>query len=135
MTDVYAQAGAIPCRILNDELEVLLISTSSGRNVTIPKGLIDPGFSPEETVHNEAMEEAGIRGRLLMPSIGTYSFTKWGGICRVSVFVMMVDEMLDDWPESAMRRRSWMACSQAARLVKHAELGRLILSVPEVIGR
>ena len=64
MTDIFNQAGAIPCRFENSLLEVLLISTSSGKNWTIPKGLIDPGVTVIETVHNEAMEEAGIRGEL-----------------------------------------------------------------------
>jgi phosphohistidine phosphatase len=135
MTNMYAQAGAVPCRLVDNILEVLLISTSSGKNWTIPKGLIDPGFSAEETVHNEALEEAGIRGRLLMPPIGIYSFPKWGGICLVSVFVMMVEVVQEDWPEAGMRRRLWMPCSQAARQVKHGDLGRLIMKAPEMAGR
>jgi hypothetical protein len=69
-----------------------------------------------------------------MPAIDNYSFEKWGGICQVRVFVMMVEEELDDWPEAGMRRRSWMPCSEAARLVKHADLGRLILKVPGVLA-
>lgn len=135
MTEVFSQAGAIPCRIVDGVLEVLLISTSSGKNWTIPKGLIDPGVSVVETIHNEAMEEAGIRGKLLNPAIGTYSFTKWGGICHVSVFVMMVEELLGDWLEAEMRQREWMPCSEAARKVKHADLGRLILKVPEILEK
>lgn len=135
MTEVFDQAGAIPCRIVNDMLEVLLITTSSGKNLTIPKGLIDPGVSVVGTVHNEAMEEAGIKGDLLMPAIGTYSFPKWGGICRVDVFVMMVEELLEDWPEAEWRHRTWMNCLKAAKHVKHAELGRLILKVPELLAR
>jgi 8-oxo-dGTP pyrophosphatase MutT (NUDIX family) len=133
MMEVFAQAGAIPCRTVNGALEVLLITTSSGKNMTIPKGLVDPGVTVVETVHNEAMEEAGIRGRLFMPAIGTYLFEKWGGICRVRVFVMMVEEEMDDWPESWMRRRTWMACCDAAGQVKHKDLGSLILKVPAVL--
>jgi len=132
-TDLFLQAGAIPCRIGGGTIEVLLISTSSGKHLTIPKGLIDPGFSAVETVHNEAMEEAGIQGELLMPAIGTYRFTKWGGVCEVDVYVMMVGRLLDQWPEAAMRRRMWLDYRKAARQVKHPDLGRLIMKVPEVI--
>jgi 8-oxo-dGTP pyrophosphatase MutT (NUDIX family) len=67
MTDVFPQAGAIPYRIAPNKIQVLLISTSSGKNRTIPKGLIDPGYSVTETALNEAYEEAGIKGRLLTP--------------------------------------------------------------------
>lgn len=134
MTDLFIQAGAIPCRINGETIEVLLISTSSGKHLTIPKGLIDPGFSAVETVHNEAMEEAGIQGDLLMPAIGTYSFAKWGGICQVDVYVMMVGRLLDQWPEASMRRRMWVGYRKAAQQVKHYDLGQLIMKVPEVIG-
>ena len=63
MTEIFAQAGTIPYRIVEDVLEVLLISTSSGKNLTIPKELINPSFSAIETALNEAYEEARIEGR------------------------------------------------------------------------
>jgi len=40
MKDLFNQAAAIPYRIFDEDLEVLLISTSSGKNLTIPNGLI-----------------------------------------------------------------------------------------------
>jgi len=54
MPDVFAQAGAIAYRFVDKTIQVLLITTSSGNHLTIPKGLIDPGFSAIETVLNEA---------------------------------------------------------------------------------
>ena len=129
MTDVFPQAGAIPYRIADDVLEVLLISTSSGKHLTIPKGLIDPGFSATETALNEAYEEAGIKGDLVMPPMGRYRFRKWGGICEVSVYAMSVTRVMDQWPESSMRRRLWIEYRQAARQVKHSDLGDLILTL------
>ena len=135
MTDVFPQAGAIPYRIADDVLEVLLISTSSGKHLTIPKGLIDPGFSTTETALNEAYEEAGIKGDLVMPPMGRYRFRKWGGICEVSVYAMSVTRVMDQWPESSMRRRLWIEYRQAARQVKHSDLGDLILTLPKRLSR
>ena len=131
MTEVFAQAGAIPYRITDDRLDVLLISTSSGKHLTIPKGLIDPGFSATETIANEAYEEAGIEGDLVMPPMGRYRFRKWGGICEVSVYAMAVTRVIDPWPESSIRRRLWVGYRQAARQVKHPDLGSLILTLPD----
>lgn len=131
MTDVFAQTGVIPYRIRGDMLEVLLISTSSGKHLTIPKGLIDPGFSATETALNEAYEEAGIKGRLLKPMIGTYGFEKWGGRCEVDVYAMKVTRVLDQWPEDSMRQRTWMDFRHAAGQVKHPDLGALILRLPD----
>ena len=135
MTDVFAQAGAIPYRIADDMLEVMLISTSSGKHLTIPKGLIDPGFSATETALNEAYEEAGIKGRLLTPIIGTYHFEKWGGRCEVEVFAMAVTRVLDQWPEDAVRRRIWTDFRHAAGQVKHPDLGALILKLPDHLSQ
>ena len=134
MPSQFSQAGVVPCRIVKGGIKVLLISTSSGKHWTIPKGLVDPGFSAVETAHNEAMEEAGIKGELVMPAIGMVRFAKWGGICSVSVFVMMVTEMAEQWPEAATRRRLWVAYHEAAHKVKHHDLGRLILAVPQFIA-
>ena len=133
MTDVFPQAGAIPYRIAPNKIQVLLISTSSGKNMTIPKGLIDPGYSATETALNEAYEEAGIKGRLLTTPVGSYGFIKWGGRCMVKVFAMTVTHELDRWPEMDMRRRVWTNFETAARIVKHSDLGALILKIPDHI--
>ncbi|MFO7714532.1 NUDIX hydrolase [Desulfosarcina sp.] len=135
MTQIFAQAGAIPYRITDDRLEVLLISTRSGKHLTTPKGLIDPGLSASETALNEAYEEAGTRGRLLMPDIGNYAYEKWGGICEVRVFVMTVMEQFDRWPEQTMRRRLWIDYRRAALRVKHLDLGKMMLSLPDHLKR
>lgn len=134
MMNLFDQAGAIPYRISDDTLEVLLISTSSGKNLTIPKGLIDPGYSATETAVNEAYEEAGIKGRLLTPAIGAYGFEKWGGKCQVDVFAMVVNRQLDAWPEGSVRRRIWFDYRKAARRVKHTDLGNLILKMPAFLN-
>lgn len=134
MMDLFDQAGAIPYRISKNTIEVLLISTSSGKNLTIPKGLIDPGYSATETAVNEAYEEAGIKGRLLTPPIGVYGFEKWGGRCQVDVFVMAVNRQLEAWPEGSVRRRIWFDYRNAAGRVKHADLGDLILKLPAFLN-
>lgn len=133
MADMFVQAGVIPYRIVDGVLDILLISTSSGKHLTIPKGLIDPGFSATDTALNEAWEEAGIEGELLTAPVGSYRFSKWGGICEASVFIMAVTRVLDQWPEAGIRRRLWTDCEQAATRVKHRDLGELILKVPTVI--
>ena len=135
MQQVFLQAGAIVYRRVQGSLEVLLISTSSGKHLTIPKGLVDPGFSETETVMNETYEEAGIEGDLRMPSIGSYRFEKWGCICEVKVFAVSVTRVLDQWPESSMRRRLWMNYRQAAGQVKHPDLGALMLSLDAYLLR
>lgn len=129
--DIFPEAGAIPYRLNGKTIEVLLISTSSGKNMTIPKGLIDPGFTAVETVLNESYEEAGVQGRVLKPRLGKYGFKKWGGRCAVEVFAMKVTKLLKKWPENITRRRVWADYREASRQVKYPELGGLILKLPK----
>lgn len=134
MTPTFTQAGAIAWRRRGDGYDVLLISTSSGKHLTIPKGLIDPGYTAAETVRNEAFEEAGIEGEITTEPVGAYAFAKWGGVCEVKVYLMPVVRILNQYPEKNLRRRIWVDHREAARRVKHAELGALILKLPEMLA-
>ena len=61
---VYA-AGAIVWRMVDDKLKVLLIHRTKYRDVTLPKGKVDPGEMLAETAVREVREESGIaRGRI-----------------------------------------------------------------------
>ncbi len=68
MTDtaIYA-AGGILWRIVDNTLLVLLIHRTKYRDVTIPKGKVDPGEMLAETAVRELHEETGIRVRLGPP--------------------------------------------------------------------
>ena len=94
-------------------------ASSGGRTPKwgIPKGLVDPGDTHEETALNEAWEEAGINGRLLGAAIGTYRYRKWGTRLTVAVYVMEVLEQAERWEESAFRQRRWVPFADAGVLL------------------
>ena len=112
------QAAAIAIRRRDDTLEVCLIRSRRSRKWGIPKGLIDPGDSQEETALNEAWEEAGLKGRLLGDAIGTYEYRKWGTTLVVAVYVMEVLEEHDDWQEANFRERRWTPFGVATSLLR-----------------
>ncbi|MCR2817384.1 NUDIX hydrolase [Microbacterium sp. zg.Y1090] len=62
MTDtaVYA-AGGVVWRVVDGKLRVLLIHRTRYRDVTLPKGKVDPGEALAETAVREIHEETGIR--------------------------------------------------------------------------
>ena len=68
MTDtaVYA-AGGVLWRIVEGKLMVLLIHRTQYRDVTLPKGKVDPGEMLAETAMREIFEETGIRVSLGVP--------------------------------------------------------------------
>jgi 8-oxo-dGTP pyrophosphatase MutT (NUDIX family) len=111
------QAAAIAIRRKASGLEVCLIRRRGSNNWGIPKGTIDPGYTPEETALNEAWEEAGLEGRVLGSAIGTYEYEKWYTTLRVAVFVMEVIEEHAEWLESDIRVRRWTSLAQASSLL------------------
>jgi 8-oxo-dGTP diphosphatase len=62
MTDtaIYA-AGGVVWRVVDEKLMVLLIHRTRYRDVTLPKGKVDPGEMLAETAVREIFEETGIR--------------------------------------------------------------------------
>jgi 8-oxo-dGTP pyrophosphatase MutT (NUDIX family) len=114
------QAGVIPFRRKRHVIEVCLIRTRGQRKWKIPKGFVDPGETPRQTALKEAWEEAGLRGRLVGESIGSYQYAKWNLDLTVAVFLMEVKEAARDWDEAASRERGWAPLDDAlARLRKH----------------
>lgn len=120
------QSGVIPYRRVDGQVEVLLVSSSSGKRWGIPKGWISPTLSSEQSAAKEAWEEAGVRGTVQPPAIGHYETRKFGFICRVEVFLMQVEQVEDDYPEAAVRKRQWMSFSKASKLVHKSKLKQLL---------
>lgn len=65
-TAVYA-AGGVLWRIVDEKILVLLIHRTRYRDVTLPKGKVDPGEMLAETAAREVFEETGIRVSLGVP--------------------------------------------------------------------
>lgn len=63
---VYA-AGAVVWRLVDGKLRILLIHRTKYRDVTLPKGKVDPGEMLAETAVREVHEETGIRVTLGVP--------------------------------------------------------------------
>jgi 8-oxo-dGTP diphosphatase len=65
-TAVYA-AGGVLWRRVDGKLHILLIHRTRYRDVTLPKGKVDPGEALVETAVREIFEETGIRVSLGLP--------------------------------------------------------------------
>ena len=127
------QSGVIPYRMRGDEIEVLLITSQGRRRWVIPKGWIEPFMTSAESAVREAWEEAGISGTISAAAVGWYTYRKWGRLCRVEVFLLAVDTMLDDWPEAESRDRQWLSVAEAAARIDEERLRAFIMGLPELI--
>jgi 8-oxo-dGTP pyrophosphatase MutT (NUDIX family) len=99
------QAAALPLR----RGRICLITSRNGKRWVIPKGWIEPGQTCGETALQEAWEEAGLVGALEREPIGSYLYEKEGQSYHVTVFVLKVTSIAQDWPERSFRQRSWVS--------------------------
>jgi 8-oxo-dGTP pyrophosphatase MutT (NUDIX family) len=112
------QAGVIPFRRSGNSVSLCLITAASSHSWGIPKGTIERGSSPEETALEEAWEEAGLRGRILGDSLGSYEYEKAGVLLTVALYLMEVEIEAQRWDEHELRRRRWVPARDAARILK-----------------
>lgn len=129
----YKQSGVIPYRRKKGRIEILLVSNRRRSRWVIPKGMVAKGLDERTSATKEALEEAGVLGKVSKNRVGRFKYDKWGGICRVTVFLMEVHTMLDQWPEQDRKRR-WVGLVKARKLVDEKELGKLISKVPHIIA-
>jgi 8-oxo-dGTP pyrophosphatase MutT (NUDIX family) len=96
------QYAALPFRSgVDSGVKVLLITSRDTGRWVIPKGWPVGQRAPHASAAREALEEAGVVGRVGRDSIGTYSYEKRlaGGtivICEVQVFPLEVKHQRKD---------------------------------------
>ncbi|MEG3936634.1 MULTISPECIES: NUDIX hydrolase [Microcoleaceae] len=124
------QSGVIPYRIQDGKIEVMLITSSTGKRWVIPKGLIEPDMTPQDSAAKEAWEEAGLLGKVLPDLLGTYKYQKSGHTCHVEVFLLPVQTILENWPEASKRKRQWVSIPKAIKRVNEPELKLILADLP-----
>jgi phosphohistidine phosphatase len=123
----YTQSSVIPYRLRDGKPEILVIASSKKHHLVVPKGIKDPGLSPQESAAKEALEEAGVEGEVADSPLGSYVYEKWGATCTVTVYPMKVTRLVpeDEW-EERHRGRQWVSPEKAARELKQKELRSLV---------
>jgi 8-oxo-dGTP pyrophosphatase MutT (NUDIX family) len=126
------QYAALPFRMTDDGLKVLLITSRETRRWVIPKGWPEKDVAPHELAAREAYEEAGIAGRIEPSPAGAFRYDKRLSVKKavpvvVDVYLLEVERELDDWPEKGQRERRWMSPAQAALLVGESGLIEMLL--------
>jgi 8-oxo-dGTP pyrophosphatase MutT (NUDIX family) len=115
MSDVesFDQAGVIPYRRGGEGIEFCLVTSTKTRKWSFPKGTIKPGETAADTAARNALKEAGLRGRIVDPPLGTYSYRKWETTLEVTMLLMEVLKCEDQWEESKLRQRCWVSKDEA----------------------
>ncbi|MGD0635929.1 MAG: NUDIX hydrolase [Beijerinckiaceae bacterium] len=127
-----AQVAALPIRSgIAEGIEVLLIRSRETRRWIIPKGWPMKGRKDHQAAAKEALEEAGVIGKVRAHPVGGYTYQKRLNDhvqpCRVMVYRLDVEKQLETWPEKAQRERQWFPAGEAAENVSEPGLARMIL--------
>jgi 8-oxo-dGTP pyrophosphatase MutT (NUDIX family) len=125
------QFGALPFR-RGEGLEILLVTSRETRRWVIPKGWPMKGKKPPAAAAREALEEAGVTGRIGKSALGAYPYLKRlkngaPAPCQVRVFPLQVLREHETWPEMTQRERRWFSPEAAAAAVDEPELAEMIL--------
>ncbi|MEO0986929.1 MAG: NUDIX hydrolase [Cyanobacteria bacterium J06639_14] len=117
-TLIYHQSAVVPYLWCDDQLHIVLITSTNSGAWGIPKGMIEPDLSSAESAAKEALEEAGAMGQLSNTLLCEYAYEKWGGTCQVQVYPLLVTELLATWDESEYRERTTVSLQTAIAMVK-----------------
>jgi 8-oxo-dGTP pyrophosphatase MutT (NUDIX family) len=133
------QYAALPYRI-GESVEILLITSRETGRWVLPKGWPVKGKKAHAAAAREALEEAGVKGKIGKRAIGRYGYGKrlsTGAIlaCTVEVYPLAVERQLRRWPEQGERSLGWFSPRDAASQVEEAELAKLIESFAAKIAR
>jgi 8-oxo-dGTP pyrophosphatase MutT (NUDIX family) len=125
------QFAALPYRRHGDRLEILLVTSRETRRWVIPKGWPMKGRKPYAAAAREALEEAGVTGRVDKVALGAYPYFKRlrngaPAPCLVRVYALEVIDQRLRWREMGQRERRWFSAEEAAAAVDEPELADLI---------
>jgi 8-oxo-dGTP pyrophosphatase MutT (NUDIX family) len=134
-TSKQIQFAAIPFSVGTDgRTRVMLLTSRQTKRWVIPKGWPMIGHKPREVAEQEAYEEAGVVGRIIgKRPVGVYHYSKGLPsrehiLCQVSVYLLLVEAVMDDWPEKDERERAWFETAKAASLVNEGGLSEILLT-------
>lgn len=128
------QYAALPFRLVDDEPEVMLVTSRETKRWILPKGNPKKNVPSYLVAAEEAFEEAGLKGKPGETPFFTFDSSKRMKSgkqvsCRVRVFALKVTKEYASWPEKGQRERAWMSFAEAAHNVGEAGLVLLFLEL------
>jgi 8-oxo-dGTP pyrophosphatase MutT (NUDIX family) len=128
--------AAVCFRILSTEIEFLLVRTRRGR-WTFPKGGAEPGLTHAQSAALEALEEAGVHGRIEEISFLTYRIRRSAD--AETVHAHLCEVLWQSTPQEAYRNPTWFSAEKAkTRLAQgrsSADAAELAQVVERAAGR
>lgn len=131
-TEPRTQIAALPVVKAKDgALRVLMVTSRDTGRWVMPKGWPMKEKSLPGAAAQEALEEAGVIGKISKEPIGTYFYLKRLDDApdipvEVVLYPMKVSKLLRRWPERHERKRKWFSPKGAANRVDEPDLQALL---------
>jgi 8-oxo-dGTP pyrophosphatase MutT (NUDIX family) len=124
------QVAAVCYRRSGSTVEFLLINTSAGR-WTFPKGRVNDGLSPVAAAEREALEEAGVIGRIEARHFASYLHCRRDEELVIRAFLMEVHRVSP--PMERYRTPRWVGLKQAKRMLARERAPKYTREIHRVI--
>ena len=142
MTRDQVSSGGVAFRWQDLEPEIAIVSVKPSLRWQLPKGIVDPGESPEITAVREVREEAGIETDLLS-LIETieywYRSTKYGKPVRFHKFVhfYLLSYRSGDVTEHdhEVAEARWVSFEEAMEMLAFKSERKVVEKAKEMIGK
>jgi len=113
------------------KVEILLVTSRGTRRWIPPKGWPIEGKSPHDAAAQEALEEAGVKGRVSDVALGRYDYThdpEQDGMppAEAFIFPLEVQKFAKDFKEKGQRKVKWFSPKKAALLVREPKLKKIL---------
>jgi 8-oxo-dGTP pyrophosphatase MutT (NUDIX family) len=133
------QIAALPlCFAPAGGLDVFLVTSRGSGRWIIPKGNPIKGLSSADVAAQEALEEAGLVGRVLPRCIGSFAFERLrrdsGKPWLIDVYPLFVEKQVRKWDEKSQRTVLRCDVTSALSLVCSQSLAALIQKCSQEIG-
>ncbi len=115
----------------SDKFEILLITSRGTGRWIPPKGWPIGGLSPAQSAAQEALEEAGVKGRIYEAALGRYEYFRAPpDLSRqpteAYIFPLHVSHLARTFKEKGQRQVKWFSPKKAAAIVREPKLKKII---------
>ena len=121
-TKIIEQSGVIPFFLEDGKIKIVLVTSRGSGEWIIPKGMLEENMTIEQSAANEALEEAGVEGKIGNNVFSEYNYQKWQSKFLVKIYLLKVETIHQVWDEIKFRNIKIVDLFEALKIIKPDQL-------------